>query len=182
MALPALTRNETPFLMTDEVVKRPSLPAQRFVAPKFDVGRAELQSITLDPVAPGNDLKDFVVPSQRLFDLYTVFKTLTTSVAVANRQPQLELRNQNNQVVWRGSSSPSGGAQVASLTKDHVWAKTFGYSQNIAGGTVENGLPDLPPLPPGWRIHFLTPALDAADVWSNGLISGRFYPLEEGKS
>lgn len=53
MALPALTRNETPFLETDQVVKRPTLQAQKFIKPSLSKIPRRIRRLAIPAQAVG---------------------------------------------------------------------------------------------------------------------------------
>lgn len=91
----------------------------------------------------------------------SVFATLATSAAVANRLPALQILDAAAHIVV---ALPASSVQAAALTETYVWGVnlpfTSGNNQNLipipAGIVVANG----------WTIRTVTSALQAADQWS----------------
>ena len=122
-----------------------------------------------DPVA-GADWT-FVVPSDRIWVPQLLKARLTTSAAVANRTPLLEVRNEASTLVTilEPKSSDSAGAfQAASRIFDWSWARLLGGAaiHNTGDGVSTQALPDLV-LPPGFRLTMRTLVLQAGDQWSS---------------
>lgn len=92
--------------------------------------------------------------------LLAVRYTLTTSAVVANRVPQLVLKDANGVVLF---AVPAAGAVVASSAITVNLAYRLGtLSAGIAGNTYGT-LPDLL-LPPGYSWSVVTAGLDVGDT------------------
>jgi hypothetical protein len=116
------------------------------------------RTIAVDRPAVGLDWTT-TVPAGHVWELATVFASLTSSAVVANRVPRLVVTAEGVTIL----DAPPAAVQAASLTRRYSWA---GYE---AAYQVDTGV--AVPLPPlvlaeGATVGSLTTALDVGDQWS----------------
>ncbi len=102
------------------------------------------------------------VPGGVLWRVASIKARLTTAVAAANRQPNLEVTDGTTFLFGVGAVSN----QVASSVVDHSWIQ--GYATNAADftpGEWSNFFPEFPLLD-GYVIRTNTGNIQAADQWS----------------
>jgi hypothetical protein len=100
-----------------------------------------------------------VVPAGSVYELVSVYASLSTSATVANRGARLQLTAGG--VVYLDLAPQA--VQAASLTTRYAWAQ--GMASYSADNGVVTGLPKLY-LEPGWSIGTQTDLIDGADQWS----------------
>ena len=106
------------------------------------------------------------VPAGKRWRLLGMYATLTTSATVATRIPSLVIDDGTN-VLFRTVPTVSG---IAASTAVGISASTTGGVGASQTGVIypQFQLPDPATLllQPGWRIRWITTAIDAADQWS----------------
>ena len=124
-------------------------------------GAGALRSITGSTPAAGADISE-IVPSNRRWNLLAFHATLTTSAAVANRQPLFFLDD--------GASTFYFGEPLFSIVAAlvvHVTATPNIPSQApLQSFTIFGTLPLPILLKAGYRIHTNTSSIQAGDQWS----------------
>lgn len=135
-----------------------SFPGSLVVSP-LD-GRGRIRSFTIANPAAGVDWSQ-VVPAGVSWIIRGIAATLTTAIAIANRQVVLQISDTTPSVVL---ASTPGLLQVASLADVYSWFN--GAITAAAGPTIAGGLPNEFRLPSGWRFGTVTAAIAAADQWS----------------
>lgn len=107
----------------------------------------------------------FTVPANTRMRIISLDATLTTSAAVANRNPALIVDDGANVV----GEINAGVNQAASLAQEYTWGDTLPFSA-LFGGNLTAPLPSNLILPGGWRVRSETTAIDVADQWTNANI------------
>lgn len=134
--------------------------------------RRYARRITIPAPAAGADWST-VVPGGRLWELLSVFGSLTASAAAVTRRPRL--------IINDGSGSatqlPANTNLAASTTNVYTWAQ--GATSVSAGTDSCMGIPDMF-LPAGWTISAATLNLDVADQWSAVQILVNEYAVRVG--
>ena len=119
------------------------------------------RSVTIATPAAGANWS-ITVPAGASWTLNSVRATLATSAAVANRVPDLQIKDGSGNIVM---DALAGVAQTASLTD--VWNWSAGAATStVLGATNTVGLPAGFKLNAGWVIQQATAGLQAADQWS----------------
>jgi hypothetical protein len=138
-------------------------------APSFAVG---WQARTIVP-APAAGAQWQRVTDGRYFErVLAITFILTTSAAVANRFPVVQLVDHAGSVV---TTVPAGGTVVASSTLNvNLAVGAPAYSFGAAGGTY-GFLPDLL-VPPGWSWQSATAGMDAGDAYSLVSVLSQQFP------
>lgn len=123
-------------------------------------GFGATNNITVAAPAAGAELS-FGATLHTASMLHSIFFTLTTAVAAANREVTLVLDDGTTPI----TQIPSGFTQLASLSHSYCFA--LGVTQ-FAGAQVLLHVAPVPPVQlfPGWRIRTLTTNLQAADQYS----------------
>lgn len=115
------------------------------------------------------------VPAGELWDVLSIFSSLTSAVAVANRAPRLQISDGN--VVWL--DIPSAAVQAASLTYRYVYVEGATLAAVSNGQTV--GIPDLVLLP-GAIIRVTTDNIQAADQWAATYVYANVTLIQGGNA
>jgi hypothetical protein len=123
-------------------------------------GPGQPRSILIATPAAGADFTQ-TVPSSTRWRIVSLSATLTTAVAVANRNVDLVIDDGAN--VFAEISS--GFSQVASLVNDYTWMDG-GVAQAAFDNIVALPLPSQMFLPPTFRIRSETTGIQPADQWS----------------
>lgn len=120
--------------------------------------------VTSTVVAVGNPAAgaDWSYALTRPMTLIAVQATLTTAIAVANRQPQLKLATSTPATLFL---SPLTVAQAASLADTYVWFASAPLT-TVASATATSPIPTIT-LGTGWTVATQTTALQGADQWSS---------------
>lgn len=120
------------------------------------------------------------VPGSRMYQLATVRAVLTTSAAVANRQPRLILTDNDGHEYARVAWTT---AVTATTTIVLTWARGVDTAAAGADGSALMPLPDAP-LMEGHKILIDVGAIDPADTltgialrWDELPIGGHGYPI-----
>lgn len=124
-------------------------------------GAGALRSIQNAAPAAGADFT-IAVPAGARWELLSLFATLTTAVAVANRVVTLTI-DDGTHVFLKSSQQQQ---QAASLAWDYFWAPG---DQNQSSGNVllvTSSLPHRVFLGGGFNLNAVTANLQAADAWS----------------
>jgi hypothetical protein len=123
-------------------------------------GAGIIRSITGTVPAAGADISE-VVPANTRWQLLSLFAQLTTAVAVASRQANLQLDDGVN-IFYE---TPNGPIQAASL----VWEYNFapcGFAPAVVLTDVAMHYDNSQILTSGFRIRTDTIAIQAADQWT----------------
>lgn len=124
-------------------------------------GQGAITSVAVTNPAAGADFS-FTVPTGERLRLRSLTATLTTAVAVANRQPVLNITD-GTSILF--SIVPTV-VQTASLAVRYSWGAMLGVEVVGNGGLfVAEPLPDVL-LEPGFKVTSVTGAIAAADQWS----------------
>lgn len=124
-------------------------------------GRGLMRSIAVTSPAAGADWTQ-TVPAGVNWILRAVTAKLTTGVTVAARQASLQVTDATPRLLL---DSPGGSTEAASLADVYSWFN--GAAAVIEGGVVVGGLPAEFRCLPGWIIGSSTANIEAADQWSN---------------
>lgn len=135
-----------------------SYPGSGCVIPS--AGQPCIRVITGSAPAAGADISE-TVPTSARWQLLSLRASLTTAVAVANRQPKLTLDDGAN----RFYDTADGPAQAASLTWAYCFAPTGSPPANSLTD-VQINYDNAQMLESGFRIRTVTSAIQAADQWS----------------
>jgi hypothetical protein len=114
--------------------------------------------VTVPQPAAGADWS-LIVPAGSVYELVSVYGSLTTSAVVADRGARLQLGDGHATYL---DLAPQA-VQAASLTNRYAWAA--GMSTFSADSGQVMGLPRLY-LEPGWTLGSATDGIDVADQWS----------------
>ncbi len=120
-----------------------------------------LTSLAITAPAAGAEWS-ITVPTRARWNPLAVNYTLTTAVAVANRESALIIDDGANLLV----QAPSRSTQAASLAVVYSWFRTPTPGAGTQDTSVVGPLPDLR-LAAGMRLRSLTKNLQAADQYSN---------------
>lgn len=128
-------------------------------------GPGMIRAITGTNPAAGVEISE-TVPTNARWQLRSIFMTLTTAVAVANRQVAITIDDGANNVLVTYSAS----VQAASLVNSYCVAD-FGTFQ--AAILTQHFIPLPMPflLFQGWRIKTVTNSLQAADDWGAPILN-----------
>lgn len=158
-------------LASGEVTNTRALGLGAFVARGAGSGSETAPTIVTATNAPaaGADFS-FTVTAGQTWQLQSLRAVLTTSAAVASRQPYLTVDDGANALLY----IPNTTAVTASLTRDFNYAN-FGATWTSADSS-EYQIP-LPPLvlTAGYRIRAITVNLQAGDQWSGVYLTYRQY-------
>lgn len=128
----------------------------------FELLRQRLvKSVPVANPAAGADW-NAVVPAGCAWELLSAEGTLTTSAAVANRVPNLRIRDAAGLELSRIGPQ---AVQAATLVGVFSYLVGFGTVAGVSGQQMP--LPSPPFfLPSGWQVGSVTTAIDVADQWS----------------
>jgi hypothetical protein len=124
------------------------------------------RSVTITTPAAGANWS-ITVPAGASWTLTSVRATLATSAAVANRVPDLQIKDGSGNIVM---DALAGVAQTATLTDTWSWS-SGGVTSTVLGASNSVALPWAFRLNPGWVIQQVTTGLQAADQWSGIALS-----------
>ena len=127
-------------------------------------GLGVLKNATISAPAAGAELS-ISSPNFTRWQILAVRATLTTALAAANRQVQLQLLNVAT-VMWESTPGP---IQAATLAWDYTFA-SFGYAPINTLNKVSSHMSDALMISSGNKIQSLTTNLQAADQWSSASI------------
>jgi hypothetical protein len=128
-------------------------------------GRGRMRSIAIANPAAGADWTE-TVPAGVAWILRAATATLTTAVAVATRQVDLQVTDATPNLLL---SSPGGTSEAASLADAYSWFNGGG-SASVAL-SVTGGLPAEFRCPAGWIIKATTANIQAGDQWSKVVLT-----------
>lgn len=131
-----------------------------------------IQEVDVANPAVGVDFSS-VVPAGLAWELLSVYAELTTSAVVANRFPNVRVRNQNGRTVAR-FGTPTG--QPASATWRYTAAAGLGAYDSTSFAVIPLPVPPILLLP-GWQIDSNTAGLDVGDQWANVTVVVRQWSL-----
>jgi hypothetical protein len=123
-------------------------------------GRGRMRSIVVTVPAAGADFT-VTVPAGVQWILRALTGTLTTAIAVVNRQASVEVTDATPHVLLRSASSV---LQVASLADVYSWFA--GGAADTAAPVLNAGLPEEFRCLAGWIIKSVTAGIQAADQWT----------------
>ena len=135
-----------------------SYPTQPLQRPTDGAG--QIRSIAITTPAAGADFT-FPIPALSRYRIISLSATLTTAVAVANRNVELVIDDGANVV----AEIDSGFSQIASLVNDYTWMDS-GPIGAAFDNVVVLPLPANLILPAGFRISSETTGIQGADQWS----------------
>jgi hypothetical protein len=119
------------------------------------------RSVTITTPAAGANWS-ITVPAGASWTLTSVRATLATSATVANRIPDLQIKDASGNIVM---DALAGVAQTATLTDTWSWS-SGGVTSTVLGASNSVALPWSFRLNPGWVVQQVTAGLQAADQWS----------------
>jgi len=123
-------------------------------------GAGIIRSIAVTTPGAGADFT-FTIPTLSRYRIISLSATLTTAVAVANRNVELVIDDGANVL----AEIDSGFSQLASLVNDYTWMDS-GPIGAAFDNVVVLPLPANLILPAGFRISSETTAIQGADQWS----------------
>lgn len=110
-----------------------------------------------------------LVPGGVSWEVLALRATLTTSAAVANRLPVLQLRDTDGKVAYE---FPGAAVQAASLAVSYSWSAGYGTSTAVSGQQLPMPAP-APVVLAGGVVRTVTTLLDVADQWSAVVLTVR---------
>jgi hypothetical protein len=130
-------------------------------------GRSKV--LTLSAPSAGADFALTTVPGNVLWQVDSIFATLTTSGTAANRFPTLYFQDATHFI-----SKVMQGVIIASQTCDLTWCVNATQVLPVSLG-YKAGLSFSPqtPLFEGYKFGITTIGIDAADQWSAGYVKVR---------
>lgn len=113
--------------------------------------------------AAGNEVQASPTATRQLV---AVFAQLVTSAAVANRLPALHVTDNAGHTLL---SLPASSVQAASLTETYLWAVGMPFSSGQNANLIP--LPSGLTIASNWTVSTVTAAIQAADQWSNVVLT-----------
>lgn len=134
-------------------------------------GEGEEVTVSLAAPAAGADYADKTVPAATKWRVESVFGTLTTSAAVADRQPRILYRTGGTTVGTHGPQVAHPASTTAS------WM--FGRDLTLSSVLLKTPTVPITPrqLPAGTVVRLTTLNIDAADQWSAGTLVVRAWAV-----
>lgn len=127
-----------------------------------------LRTIAVASPAAGAEIVA-LVPGGVFWEVIALRATLTTSAAVANRLPVLQLRDTDSRIAYE---FPGAAVQAASLAVSYSWSSGYGTSTAVSGQQLPLPAP-APVVLAGGTVRTVTTLLDVADQWSAVVLTVR---------
>ncbi len=125
-------------------------------------GEGFIQSIQVANPAAGSEVV-FAVPTLQRMLLLAFCANLQTSVAVANRRPRMELRDNSGNSLYLSAST---NTQTAGSGARYSSGNGLSGLADIGGNEVQLAWPNNLRMQPGFVVRTLTRGIDVADQWS----------------